>query len=144
MTLILKKLSNSKSDTEQKKYILKQDSGTGIMFFSAIVTAEPIHEIELDCRGNISSVDGGYLISVGEIKSSTSGVRIATTKAARVFPVLQEALKVSLPSSGGSQAAAQSSPVVSKRLVVAIPKTERAFYNLPSPNPNFQLSVEFI
>ena len=44
---------------EEKKYQLVGDNGVGMILLSAAAGFAPIHELDLDCRGNIQIVSEG-------------------------------------------------------------------------------------
>lgn len=68
-----------------------------MIFFSAACGIEPMHEIELDDRGDIQLVGRDVLVRMLEIKSNHHEQKGAVKRAANVLKVLETAVKQFLP-----------------------------------------------
>ena len=121
------------ADPENKKDILRQDNGLGLLLFTATLGG-PIHELELDCRGRITQLqDNCFLVQVGEIKSSWLGLSDAVEKGKLVHRVPEQALRVQ-----------QENLIVIKQYLVALPKSERDPSKSPPVSEGFQLVIEYV
>lgn len=138
----------ARADETGKKDLLRQDNGVAMLFFTAAsaVAVVPIHELELDCRGKvIKTSDNSYLLQIGEIKSSRSGLHDAVRKAGTVLSVLERALQLSVALvSKAPDTAASQDIEVAKLCVVALPSSERDSSKSPPITSAFQLAIEYI
>eukprot|EP01031_Cornospumella_fuschlensis_P031582 gene31582-38170_t len=125
-----------KADANGKKSYLRQDNGVGLLLFTAAVGC-PMHEMELDCRGRITTLENNhYIVGIGEIKSSRRGLGDAVVKDSKVLAVMDKALKLAVNDQG--------EVTVSKHLIVAILRAERNFDAQSLPvSPDWKVSVVY-
>ncbi len=85
---------------QNTKYgMLTDDSGYGLLFF---YHSEPgmrldmgVHELELDCRGNMTQFDNSkYIITIGEVKSSMAGLEKESGKIEKRLSTIALAVRV--------------------------------------------------
>jgi hypothetical protein len=128
-------------DKVNRDYMIRNDCGVGMLLFTAAAGVDFVHEVELDCRGDVSMIPsfgerpGLCTITVGEIKSSSSGKAKAVEQLDRTLSIIEAAI---IATSG------RNAPNVYKRGLIFLPKSERARHTEALPTSRSHIDVCYI